>query len=177
MCLHEKCHFFRSLSAALWKLYYIREDGSTYSLSGSGAGYILGDLDFFIRDNESIYVEAVSDVICIVVDMDKYWDALAENHEFLYMIGKSLAIKMQSVTKMDTKANSLEERVHIYMKYKCEDRCIHGLEHAAFRLHCSPRQLQRIMNKLEEKKIVERIRKGTYRLLEGSDMSNKNRTG
>jgi len=60
---------------------------------------------------------------------------------------------------------SLSERVINFMTYKCEARTFKGIEKAAFKLHCSSRQLQRIMNALEEEGKVRKIGKGAYRLV------------
>ncbi len=51
------------------------------------------------------------------------------------------------------------------MKYKCEDGTLKGIERAAFHLHCSARQLQRILNEREAAGAVKRLGKGTYRLI------------
>ena len=39
-----------------------------------------------------------------------------------------------------------------------------GVEKAAFKLHCSPRQLQRILNDYTADNIIQKIGKGTYRI-------------
>ena len=66
---------------------------------------------------------------------------------------------------MDAAPASLTERVMSYMKYKCEDGTLKGIERAAFHLHCSARQLQRILNEREAAGAVKRLGKGTYRLI------------
>ena len=55
-------------------------------------------------------------------------------------------------------------RVLSYMKYKCDDETLKGIEQAAFHLHCSARQLQRIINQSEINGFVKKIGKGTYKL-------------
>ncbi len=49
---------------------------------------------------------------------------------------------------------SLTERVMSYMKYKCDNETLKGIEQAAFHLHCSARQLQRILNQSEAAGLV-----------------------
>jgi hypothetical protein len=46
------------------------------------------------------------------------------------------------------------------MKYKCEDEILKGIEQAAFHLHCSARQLQRILNQSETNGLVKKLGKG-----------------
>ena len=59
---------------------------------------------------------------------------------------------------------SLKQRVLTYMKYKCGNGELRGLQQAAFHLNCSARQLQRILNQYEAEGKVEKIGKGAYRL-------------
>lgn len=69
------------------------------------------------------------------------------------------------MTTMDAAPASLTERVLSYMKYKCGDETLKGIEQAAFHLHCSARQLQRILNQCEAAGLVRKLGKGTYRLM------------
>ena len=41
---------------------------------------------------------------------------------------------------------------------------LRGVEKAAFQLHCSPRQLQRVLNELTDCGETEKIGKGAYKL-------------
>ncbi len=66
---------------------------------------------------------------------------------------------------MDAAPASLSERVLSYMKYRCEDETLKGVEQAAFHLHCSSRQLQRILNQSETSGLIKKLGKGTYKLI------------
>ena len=46
------------------------------------------------------------------------------------------------------------------MTYICEDNTIKGVEKNAYQLHCSARQLQRILNSLEKEGRVKKLGKG-----------------
>ena len=83
---------------------------------------------------------------------------------FLELICKSLSAKMGAMMTMEAAPASLTERVLSYMKYKCADQTLKGIEQAAFHLHCSARQLQRILNQSEAAGFVEKAGKGTYKL-------------
>ncbi len=72
--------------------------------------------------------------------------------------------KIGAITAMDAAPASLTERVMSYMKYKCADGTLKGIEKAAFHLHCSARQLQRILNQSESAGLVKKLGKGTYKL-------------
>ena len=103
-------------------IYFIRDDGTRYSLSNGTSDYFLGDMDIFYPKSQNIYAEAAP--------------------------------------------ASLTERVLSYTKYKCSDGTLKGIGQAAFHLHCSTRQLQRILNQSETAGLVKKIGKGTYQLTE-----------
>ena len=52
------------------------------------------------------------------------------------------------------------------LKHKCENRELRGIEKAAFRLHCSARQLQRVLNEYEKEGVVVKIGKDAYKLID-----------
>ncbi len=62
----------------------------------------------------------------------------------------------------------LRERLYACMVYKCEGRRLKGVEKAAFHLHCSPRQLQRILNDLVRDGVARKTGKGAYELCPGT---------
>lgn len=72
---------------------------------------------------------------------------------------------MAAITALDAAPGSLTDRVLSYMRLKCQGGVLRGLEREAFHLHCSARQLQRIVNQLAAEGKVVRIGKGAYRLL------------
>ncbi len=148
-------------------IYFVRDDGTRYSLSGKTADCFLGDMEIFYPRNSSIYAEAAGRLTCISFSVEKHRKTLLENNRFLEMICKSLSAKIGAMTVMDAAPASLTERVISYMKYKCADGTLKGIEQAAFQLHCSARHLQRILNRCEAAGLVRRLGKGTYRLGRG----------
>ena len=146
-------------------IYFIRNDGTRYSLSSGTTDYLVGDMDLFKPYNCNIYVEACENLVCIAFYRDEDKDILLNNASFLRIISESLCSKIEILTKIDAEPTSLTERVISYMKYKCESGILKGIEQAAFQLNYSSRQLQRIMNKCEDEGKVKKIAKGTYQLL------------
>ena len=145
-------------------IYFIRDDGTRYSLSNGTADYFLGDMDLFYPKSGSIYAEASESLTCIAFSIEKHRETLLSNSGFLSFICRSLSAKIGAITTMDAAPASLTERVLSYMKYKCEGAVLKAVEQAAFHLHCSPRQLQRILNRCEADGVVRKIGKGTYQL-------------
>ena len=145
-------------------IYFIRDDGSSYSLAISTKDDIIGDMEFFDRfENRGVYAEATKKLTCLALSTAEHREELMKNAEFLRVLAGSLARKMEHVTMQDAAQASLKERVYAYMVYKCDGR-LKGVEHAAFRLHCSPRQLQRILNDFVRDGIAVKTGKGTYEL-------------
>ncbi len=138
-------------------IYFIRDDGSRYSLSNGTADYFLGDMDLFYPKSGSIYAEAENSLTCIAFSIEKHRETLLSNSKFLSFICKSLSAKIGAITTMDAAPASLTERVLSYMRYKCEGATLKGVEQAAFHLHCSPRQLQRILNRCEADGMVRKL--------------------
>lgn len=146
-------------------IYFIRDDGTRYSLSNGTTDYFLGDMDIFYPKNNNIYAEAAENLTCISFPIEKYRDLLLSNHNFLELICYSLSAKIGTMTTIDAAPSSLTERVLSYMKYKCKDKTLKGIAKAAFHLHCSARQLQRILNQSESAGLVKKLGKGTYKLM------------
>ena len=146
-------------------IYIIRSDGARYALSSGGRDYILGDMELFESNGGNIYTEASTPLCCLTLSLDENRDTLLTNNAFLQLIGASLAKKMALITELDAAPSSLSDRVLSYMRYRCPDGILKGVERTAFHLHCSPRQLQRILNRFTQEGQVEKIGKGTYRLL------------
>ena len=102
---------------------------------------------------------------CLTLSLDENRDTLLANNAFLQLIGASLAKKMALITELDAAPSSLSDRVLSYMRYRCPDGILKGVEKTAFHFHCSPREPQRILNRFTQEGQVEKIGKGTYRLL------------
>lgn len=146
-------------------IYFIRDDGTRYSLSNGTTDYFLGDMEIFYPKSNNIYAEAAENLTCISFSIEKNREILLSNNKFLELICNSLSAKIGTMTAIDAAPASLTERVISYMRYKCEHETLKGIEQAAFHLHCSARQLQRILNQSEAAGLVRKLGKGTYRLL------------
>ncbi len=145
-------------------IYIIRDDGTRHALSNGTTDYFLGDMDIFYPRSGDVYAEAAESLTCIAFSIDKNREKLLSNNGFLAMICNSLSTKIGTMTTMEAVPASLTERVMSYMKYKCVHGTLKGIEQAAFHLHCSARQLQRVLNRCEAEGLVKKAGKGTYKL-------------
>ena len=59
---------------------------------------------------------------------------------------------------------SLEEAFLAYLSTRCPDQTFSGVEKMAMQLHCSRRQLQRVLKKLLTEGKLVKLSKGRYRL-------------
>ncbi len=157
-------HLFQIIVQGSVSIYFIRDDGSVYSLASSRKNDLLGEMEIFPRELNNVYAESKNDVICLALSIERSKSVLLENCQFLRMVCESLTRKMESVTTIDAAPASLKQRVRIFMKYKCRQQELKGLQQAAFHLNCSTRQLQRILNQYESDGIVSKIGKGAYKL-------------
>lgn len=158
-------NWFQVVVQGALAIYFIRADGARYALSSGDADYILGDMELFQPKNAgSIYTEASAPLRCLTLSIDDNRETLLASNAFLQLICASLTRKMAVLTELDAAPSSLNERILSYMRYRCPDGILKGVEKAAFQLHCSPRQLQRILNHFTQEGQIEKIGKGTYRL-------------
>lgn len=74
-------------------IYFIRDDGTRYSLSNGTADYFLGDMDIFYPKSNGIYAQASENVTCISFSIGKYKQKLLSNNKFLELICISLQPK------------------------------------------------------------------------------------
>ena len=114
--------------------------------------------------SEVVFAEVTQKLTCIAFSTGRYRDVLLKDSEFLFILAKSLTNIIDKITMQNASLPSLQERAYSYMLYKCEDQRLKGVEKAAFHLHCSPRQLQRILNSFVKNGTARKIGQGTYEL-------------
>ena len=159
----QQMHLFQIIIQGTVNIYFIRDDGTVYSLASGMENDLLGEMEIFTHQPSNVYAEANSEVICLALSIEACRGAMLENYRFLQLICESLTQKMESITTLDAAPTSLKQRVLVYMKYKCKGE-LKGLQQAAFHLNCSARQLQRILNQHEADGVVTKTGKGTYKL-------------
>lgn len=162
----EENALFQIVSSGTVDIYYVRDDGSRYSLAQGSEAYCLGEMELFDKSDMSVFAQAVTDVICLAFSISENRDYLFQNNQFLRMVCRNMSVKLSAITMRDAASSSLAERVWNYMNYKCDDRSFKGIEKMSFQLHCSARQLQRIMNEFEKQGVAKKAGKGAYKLIE-----------
>lgn len=97
----QKEFLFQIIEEGSVNIYFIRNDGTRYSLSNGTSGYFLGDMDIFYPKNSNIYAEAAESLTCIAFSIETYKEMLLLSNRFLALICISLSAKIGAMTTMD----------------------------------------------------------------------------
>ncbi len=149
------------------EIYLLRDDGTRFHIAEGGPGYTIGERELFLERQRAGYAEATRPLQTLAISIDRDRDVILNSAACMRLIARELAMKLDSLSKLEAEPSSVEEKVVSYMRNKCEGGILKGVEKTAFNLHCSARQLQRILDKLVEEEQIEKIGKGLYRLMVG----------
>ncbi len=78
----QKEHLFQIIIQGSVNIYFIRDDGSVYSLAKGQKNDLLGEMKIFQRQPGNVYAEASDHVICLALSIESSRDALLENCPF-----------------------------------------------------------------------------------------------
>ena len=155
------------------RIYGIREDGSSFSVHMEGNGALLGDMEFCRSDFIPFYTEAVTNVLCAVLPMEKHRSELERNPCFLRFLLDSLAEKVMLTARLDRPAQSVEDKILTFLREIQPDHTLHSINEGLTYFHCSRRQLQRVVYKLCSEGMLQKIGKGQYQLAAYAAQSEK----
>lgn len=140
----------------------IQTDGSEYVLTREGQLTILGDVEFVTKAPPSFFAQASTTVLALALPMAPCASALEEDAVFLRFLLRSLTDKLEQSTHAEAIGGSLEDRLLHWMDKNCPDGSLTRIGETAALLHCSTRQLQRVLRHLTETGVLRRIGKGIY---------------
>lgn len=147
-------------------IYNLTEDGSIRYISKAASGTLLGDMEFSGAGNQSFYIEAAETVLCLAIPFRENLDILENDPVFLRFVLSQLAGKLSLSAVMTASAQTLEEKVLFFLRKVQADHAISSVNQALQALHCSRRQLQRVLKKLCDEGLVVKTSRGHYRLKE-----------
>lgn len=147
-------------------IYHLTEDGSIRYISKAASGTLLGDIEFSGAGNLSLYIEAAETVLCLAVPFRENQSVLENDPVFLRFVLSQLAAKLSLSAVMTASAQTLEEKLLFFLRKVQPDHVISSVNHALQPLHCSRRQLQRVLKKLCDEGMVVKTGRGCYRLKE-----------
>lgn len=154
------------------KIYHLRSDGGFSPVASVTPVAILGDMEFATGQPTAYYSETMSEALCIGLSLSRYDSCLREDPIFLNEMLRSVGEKLAMVSSLETSSQGLEEKVLFYLESFCPDGCLHSVNDTVMQLHCSRRQLQRVLKKLCDAGRIEKQRRGAYRLSSGGGGQN-----
>lgn len=145
-------------------IYNLTVDGSVRYISKAASGTLLGDMEFSGAGNQSFYIEAIETVLCLSMPFRENQSVLENDPVFLRFVLSQLAGKLSFSAAMTASAQTLEEKVLFFLRKVQANHEISSVNHALQMLHCSRRQLQRVLKKLCEEGILIKTGRGRYQL-------------
>ena len=147
-------------------IYSLTEDGSIRYISKASRGTLLGDMEFSGAGNQFFYIESTETVLCLDLPFQENLEVLENDPVFLRFVLSQLAGKLSLSAVMTASAQTLEEKVLFFLRKVQPDYAISSVNHALQPLHCSRRQLQRVLKKLCDEGLVVKTGRGCYQLRE-----------
>ena len=147
-------------------IYHLTEDGTIRYISKASRGTLLGDMEFSGAGNQSFYIEAAETVLCLAMPFRENQSVLENDPVFLRFVLGQLAGKLSLSAVMTASAQTLEEKVLFFLGKVQADHTISSVNQALQALHCSRRQLQRVLKKLCDESLIVKMGRGRYRLKE-----------
>ncbi len=162
--IHSPSLFLQFVVEGAVYIYFIRDDGSRSPVCLTTEFTLLGDMEFCGETSLSFLIEAHRKVICVELPLYEYRNTLLNDNRFLRFLLQSISHKMALMSKAEVPFTNLEEKLLHYLRCDCPSHQFQGVETMAIHLHCSRRQLQRILKSLTAQEILEKQGKGIYSL-------------
>lgn len=147
-------------------IYDISRDGSIRYVSRTGAGTLIGEMEFIGVDSHLLYTEASEPVLCLSIPFKENREVLENDPVFLRFVLSQLAKKLSMSSELDAMGQTLEEKVLLYLRKIQPDHEICSVNETMQIIHCSRRQLQRVLKKLCDEGTLVKTSRGHYRLKE-----------
>lgn len=159
----EKTQYIQFVIEGTLLISFIDQDGRQTIVSQSEELCILGDMEFVDDLNPMFFAEAKTKVKTLAVSLKEYKEKLNQDLQFLHTLLNSIASKLKQSSTNQFVYQSVEERFLYYMNYYCGGS-LNSIEEATSYLHCSRRQLQRVLKKLCDEEIIIKEGKGKYKI-------------
>ncbi|MCO8194153.1 MULTISPECIES: Crp/Fnr family transcriptional regulator [Anaerofustis] len=146
------------------RIYGLRDNGTISPVNQQKAPIIIGDIEFTNQGNPPFFTDAATDVTCLALSIKKYKKELENDIPFLHLLLRSYSEKLQFFAFVEAAAETVEQRVLLYLKNISPSNKLEGIDASALKLRCSRRQLQRVLTKLCQSGQIEKTGKGKYKL-------------
>lgn len=146
------------------KISAYREDGSEFVLP-TEEEIVIGDIQLMTGKPSPLYAEALTDLTCGIVDIERYGDRLKNDVMFLRGTLLMVSERMEMMLRPGIDSESAEDRVLSYIGNICSGR-LDNITHASQALHLSRRHVHRILSSLVDKGLIIHDGYGIYRFPE-----------
>lgn len=145
-------------------IYSLTHEGNVRYIDRGCSGMLLGDMEFSGAVGEMLYTEAVDQVLCLSVPFQENRQALEKDPVFLRFVLSQLAGKLSMSSQIDTMERTLGEKLLLYLRKIEPTHTIHSVNETTQILHCSRRQLQRVLKTLCDEGVLIKSGRGCYQL-------------
>lgn len=147
------------------QIYALHPDGWKMPVASisKAAGQMFGDMEFCSGKTTAFFVEATEETICLALPIQDYRERLYQDIRFLHALLQSVSEKIDLCLNIELTSATLEEKVLRHLEM-LSDHTIRNVEETALSLRCSRRQLQRVLKKLCEDGVIQKISRGHYRI-------------
>lgn len=143
------------------KISAYRDDGSEFVLP-TEENIVIGDIQLMTGKPSPFYAEAVTDLACGIVDIERYGERLKNDVMFLRGTLSMMSERMEMMLRPGIDPESAEERVLSYIGNICRGR-MENITHASQALHLSRRHVHRILSSLVDRGLIIHDEYGIYR--------------
>ena len=146
--------------------YTVQEDGTPYLIAHCEGFGFMGDLAFCRRQPADRYQEVIETVRAVELPLEPLRSVLERDNRFLRFLLDTMARRMTASMYIRSDMDTAEKALMEYLRQHCPNRTVTNVIEAALHMNYSRSQVQRVLKKLTERGVLEKLGKGTYRLAE-----------
>ncbi|MBQ9031403.1 MAG: Crp/Fnr family transcriptional regulator [Parasporobacterium sp.] len=145
-------------------VYVLDEEGSMLVAARETAGVMIGDPELFLKNYQSVYVEAKTKLRVLKFPYELCLSQIRTNETFTHFLIRQILIRENRKRQIDHTVKSNKEKILFFIQNMCQNQCITSISKVADSIHCSYRQVQRLIREMVDEGILVRTGKGKYSL-------------
>lgn len=147
------------------QFYAIRPDGQQIPVNLGRPGAVIGDVEFAGNGTTALYSEALTQTVCLALNLEKNSHILNQNISFLKYLLRILCSKVYLMNSQDQVAISVADKLLLHLQTRCRKAPLCNISELAKSFGCSRRQLERVIRKLCVDGQLRQVRKGCYEFM------------
>ena len=145
-------------------VYVLDEEGTMLVAARETEGVMIGDPELFLKNYQSVYVEAKTKLRVLKFPYELCLQQIRINEKFTHYLIRQILIRENRKRQIDHTVKSNKEKILFFIQNMCQDQCITSISKVADSIHCSYRQVQRLIREMVDEGILVRTGKGKYSL-------------